>query len=284
MISPTGRAAPLMLDDAAAWDAVRAVRHGAAIPAALENHPLCRMLLPVARPDPLVFAQLGQSLDGRIATLGGGSALINGPCGLDHLHRLRALADAVLVGVGTVCADDCQLTVRRVAGPSPARVVIDPRGRIPVQARALADDGVRRIVIRAEGAPNCGEPGVETVHLRSRGGLIAPADIVAALARRGLRRLLIEGGAATVSAFMSAGALDRLHVVVAPLIVGSGQAGLSLPPICDLDRAARPVTIIHPLADGDVLFDCDMRATAASRSGGGQDERDASPGRLFADG
>ncbi|MFL1875207.1 RibD family protein, partial [Hansschlegelia beijingensis] len=69
------------------------------------------MMLPVARPEALVLAQLGQSLDGRIATLGGGSALINGPCGLDHLHRLRALADAVLVGVGTVCADDCQLTV-----------------------------------------------------------------------------------------------------------------------------------------------------------------------------
>ena len=284
MVSPSGGAVPLPPDDAAAWGAVRAVRQGAVVPASLENHPLCRMMLPVARPETLVLAQLGQSLDGRIATIGGGSALINGPCGLDHLHRLRALADAVLVGVGTVCADDCQLTVRRVEGPSPARVVIDPRGRMPPLPRALRDDGVRRIVIRAEGAPHCAEPGVETVHLRSRGGLIAPADIVAALARRGLRRLLIEGGAATVSAFMSGGALDRLHVVVAPLIVGSGQPGLSLPPICDLDRAARPVTIVHPLADGDVLFDCDMRASAGARCDGGRDERDASPGRLFADG
>ncbi|MFJ5486498.1 dihydrofolate reductase family protein [Hansschlegelia beijingensis] len=103
MISPSGGAAPLPPDDAAAWGAVRAVRQGAVVPASLENHPLCRMMLPVARPDALVLAQLGQSLDGRIATLGGGSALINGPCGLDHLHRLRALADAVLVGVGTVC-------------------------------------------------------------------------------------------------------------------------------------------------------------------------------------
>src|ERR1044071_4782095 len=79
---------------------------------------------------PFVIAQLGQSLDGRIATLSGDSKYINSASALDHLHRLRAQVDAVVVGVGTVVADDPQLTVRRVAGRSPARVVIDPRGRM----------------------------------------------------------------------------------------------------------------------------------------------------------
>ena len=88
---------------------------------------------PIARAPldrPFVVAQLGQSLDGRIATVTGESRYINGSAALDHLHRLRAEVDAVVVGAGTIVADDPLLTVRRVAGKSPARVVIDPSGRI----------------------------------------------------------------------------------------------------------------------------------------------------------
>ncbi|MEL6128139.1 MAG: RibD family protein, partial [Pseudomonadota bacterium] len=89
-------------------------------------------LLPSPRSgEPVVVAQLGQTLDGRIATVTGASKYINGHSALDHLHRLRAHVDAVVVGVGTAIADDPQLTVRRVDGQSPARVVIDPRGRMP---------------------------------------------------------------------------------------------------------------------------------------------------------
>ena len=84
--------------------------------------------------DLVVVGQIGQSIDGRIATVTGHSKYINGPAGLAHLHRLRALVDAVLVGIGTAIADDPQLTVRRVAGPSPARIVLDPRGRLPSDA------------------------------------------------------------------------------------------------------------------------------------------------------
>src|SRR5260370_7506690 len=97
--------------------------------------------------DLLVVGQIGQSLDGRAATATGHSHYINGTEGLDHLHRLRALMDAVVVGVGTAVADDPLLTVRRVAGPHPARVVIDPTGRLPAPARAFRDDGVRRPLI-----------------------------------------------------------------------------------------------------------------------------------------
>src|SRR5216684_260339 len=87
--------------------------------------------------DLVVVGQLGQSLDGRIATTSGHSHYINGPAGLDHLHRLRAVVDAVVIGVGTALADDPQLTVRRVAGPQPARVVIDARGRLSAGAKML---------------------------------------------------------------------------------------------------------------------------------------------------
>src|SRR6476620_532646 len=93
------------------------------------------------RVDELVaVGQIGQSFDGRVATEPGHSHYINGPAGLAHLHRLRALVDAVVVGIGTALADDPQLTVRRGTGPHPARVVIDPAGRLPAGARLLAAD------------------------------------------------------------------------------------------------------------------------------------------------
>src|SRR5215213_9307385 len=113
----------------------------------------------------VVVGQIGQSIDGRIATVTGHSKYINGPAGLAHLHRLRALVDAVLVGIGTAVADDPQLTVRRCAGPSPARIVLDPRGRLPPDAKILGEDGVRRLVITAEGIrPHLGA-GVEIIEI-----------------------------------------------------------------------------------------------------------------------
>src|SRR3954467_15000535 len=166
--------------------------------------------------DLVVVGQIGQSIDGRIATVTGHSKYINGPAGLAHLHRLRALVDAVLVGIGTAVADDPQLTVRRVAGPSPARIVLDPRGRLPPDARVLTAAGARRIVITTAGVRPSLPENVEIAEIPARGGEIAPAAIVAALAERGLRRILIEGGAHTVSRFIAAGCLDRLHVMVAP--------------------------------------------------------------------
>ena len=90
-------------------------------------HPL---MIARHRDQSLCLGQLGQSLDGRIATASGHSHYINGRAALTHLHGLRALVDAVLVGVGTVAADDPRLTVRLVEGPSPARVVIDPGGDV----------------------------------------------------------------------------------------------------------------------------------------------------------
>jgi len=200
-----------------------------------------------------VLGQLGQSLDGRIATATGHSHYINGPEAIEHLHRLRALVDAVVVGIGTVLADDPQLTVRRVSGPNPARVVIDPNGRLPQDARLLAEDGIPVFVVRSEKGPT---PARATpIILPAKEGRLHPTDIVAALAERGFRRLLIEGGAKTLSAFLAAGALDRLHLCVAPLVIGAGPIGLDLPPIDHLHDALRPEVTIHRLG-ADVLFDC----------------------------
>lgn len=210
--------------------------------------------------DLVVVGQIGQSIDGRIATVTGHSKYINGPAGLDHLHRLRALVDAVLVGVGTAVADNPQLTVRRVAGPSPARIVLDPKGRLAPDARVLTEDGVRRLVIVAEGWPGPATPGIEAIALPACAGEIAPAAIVAALAARGFRRILIEGGAHTVSRFIAAGCLDRLHVAVAPIIIGAGPTGVTLKPIARADEALRCSPMQAHVLGEDVLFDCDLSA------------------------
>jgi riboflavin-specific deaminase-like protein len=202
---------------------------------------------------PFVIGQLGQSLDGRIATSTGKSRYIGCPEAIGHLHRVRALVDAVVVGVGTVIADDPQLNTREAEGPSPARVVIDPNFRLPAEAQILGDGG--RPVYAVQADDRAREWGVEPIAVAPRGGTLHPADIVEALGARGFKRILVEGGASTQSAFLGAGVLDRFHLAIAPIVIGSGPIGINLPPIDELGEAMRPVTTTYQLGR-DVLFDC----------------------------
>ncbi len=205
----------------------------------------------------VVIGQLGQSLDGRIATPTGASKYINGDEALRHLHRLRAAVDAVVIGVGTALADDPRLTTRHVAGPNPARVVIDPSGRMPADRALLRDAAAPVICVTRQGIATA--RGTQGLALDCDGdGLIAPAAIVAALAARGLRRLLVEGGAETLARFLDAGAVDELHLMVAPIVLGSGKTGLNLAPIASLDQAMRPLVRTMHFRDGDLLCICDL--------------------------
>lgn len=233
-------------------------------PSALLPEPWADLFGPLRGADgTVVIGQIGQSLDGRIATENGHSHYINGPAGILHLHRLRSLVDAVVIGVGTAIADDPQLTVRHCEGPQPARVVLDPKGRLGPGAKLFGGGGdVRRILVTA--ADTVCEPpeGIELIALPASQGRIAPQDVLDALAARGLHRLLIEGGAETVSRFLAAGCLDRLHVMVAPMILGSGRPGFVLPAIERCDQALRPPMRTFALGD-DTLFDVDLSAQRA---------------------
>jgi diaminohydroxyphosphoribosylaminopyrimidine deaminase/5-amino-6-(5-phosphoribosylamino)uracil reductase len=247
---------PLLLQRAAGQDIVRPVDMN-------DGGAFWNLYAPIADGNsrrPFVVAQLGQSLDGRIATPTGCSRYINGPEALRHLHRLRALVDVVVVGIGTVIADDPQLNVRLTEGRHPARVVIDPNGRLPPDARMLADDGCPVFVIQTSECPR--PSSVSPIVIETGEGQLDPHAIIGALAARGYRRILIEGGAATVSAFLAAGAVDRLHLSIAPIVIGSGPSGISLPPIDQLDAAMRPHTTVHHLGK-DVLFDCVFQTSRA---------------------
>jgi diaminohydroxyphosphoribosylaminopyrimidine deaminase / 5-amino-6-(5-phosphoribosylamino)uracil reductase len=211
-------------------------------------------------PRPFIVAQLGLSLDGRIATQSGDSRGLGGAPSLDHLHRLRAAVDGVLVGIGTVRADNPQLNVRLCAGASPARIVLDARGALGAQTRCLAgDDGARRIVVRGAGVAGMTLPeGVEVLELPAPQGRFDLEAVMQALSRLGMRSLLIEGGACIISRALDLGLVDRLHLMISPVILGSGRAGLDLAPIDLISQARRPRTELIPLGEGDVLFDCDM--------------------------
>ena len=199
------------------------------------------------------FAQVGQSLDGRIATEAGDAQDISGDEGLAHLHRCRAMADGVMVGVCTAIHDDPRLTVRMARGESPARIVIDPDGRMSNDLKILQNDGARRIVIQSCDTPR--PRGVEVVQIAKRDGRISPADIRAALSEHGLKRVLVEGGSVTIQHFLEAGLLHRLHVAVAPLIIGAGPSGLRTNPVATLAEALRPETHIYGFSR-EVVFDC----------------------------
>lgn len=232
-------------------------------PASGAARDLLDLYLPLLLDPRPVVGQIGQSLDGRIATENGHSHYVTGPADLRRLHRLRALADAVVVGAGTIAADDPRLTVREVEGENPVRVVLDPNGRLGTDRAVFRDGAARTVVVRRAPAGRDGAgPGPDVLELPADAAAgdssIAPAAIVAALRAQGLVRILVEGGGVTVSRFLAAGVLTRLHVTVAPLLIGSGRHALDLPPVASLDRALRPPCRRFPLGD-DVLFDLDLR-------------------------
>lgn len=249
------------------WDRILSVRSGHACACCGRFSQAERAALdlygPVARRDlgPVTVAQIGQSLDGRVATASGDARDVSGPDGLAHLHRLRALADGVVIGVRTALHDHPRLTVRLCSGHDPARIVIDPRGRLPDGAQVLAPNGARRIVVQGVDRPR--PRGVEVLRLNARNGRLAPAEILEGLRGMGLGSLLIEGGGLTITGFLEAGLLDRLQVSIAPLIIGAGPQGLtSRTPVERLRDALRPDTRVFGLGS-DIVFDCGLGELAS---------------------
>lgn len=264
------------ITDTEAWSLILTANSGGgalARPAGEALSPGAVTLLEIFEPlvlarGPLAIGQLGQSLDGRIATESGASHYINGEAARVHLHRLRAIVDAVLIGVGTLNADDPQLTVRHVEGPDPVRVVLDPEGRANPRSRVFHDGKAPVLHVRRSGSRGIDAlpgSGVSTLVLPGDAEFgLHPVALLEALAARGLARVLVEGGGLTVSRFLQAGALQRLHLMVAPMLIGSGRPGICLPPILALDAALRPPCRVFACGE-DSLFDLALGNSAGPR-------------------
>tara|TARA_B100000029_G_scaffold175759_1_gene173019 strand:- start:11223 stop:12056 length:834 start_codon:yes stop_codon:yes gene_type:complete len=204
----------------------------------------------------IVTAHLGQSMDGFIATTNGQSHYINGQKNIVHLHRMRALTDAVLVGSNTVRNDNPQLTTRLVDGPNPVRVVIDPNLRLSSKHHIFAQPDAPTLVLCGEDIGNKDRhsaPHVEILPLPMADGKMRPSDCCQILTSRGLKNLLIEGGGKTVSQFVNAGTVHYLQIALAPIFLGEGKRGLQIPEISGPNAASRLKTLKYHMGD-DVLY------------------------------
>ncbi|HLS49859.1 MAG TPA: GTP cyclohydrolase II RibA, partial [Actinomycetaceae bacterium] len=215
---------------------------------------------------PVVLAQLGQSLDGFIAPRSGVSTQLTGPEDHEHLHRMRALVDCVVIGAATAIADDPRLTTRLVPGDNPVRVVLDPAARVQPTSRLMSDGEAPTLWCVGTDAPTIAPPADHVTILRlatDNRGRFSPGQVRAALRKRGYHRQLIEGGGRLVSAFLAAGELDRLYLTTAPILIGDGVAGISFHGDAHLAGALRAPTRRFQLG-ADVCTELTFTPLAAS--------------------
>jgi len=238
------------------------------LPASDPRRALIDLYLPICSATnarPITVGHLGQSLDGFIATHAGESQYVTGEENIKHLHRMRALCDAVVVGAGTVAADDPQLTTRHVSGPSPVRVVLDPTRRLADHYRVFNDDSADTLYVCArslarEGETHFGRASVVAVDDRGDGLDVSAVQRV--LRARGCHRIFVEGGGVTVSMFLEADLLDRLHIAIAPLLIGDGRPAIRLSPKIALSDCHRPRYRVFRMG-ADILFDCELGSDAS---------------------
>lgn len=178
---------------------------------------------------PAVWVNCAASLDGRLAYAGGKQASLSSPEDRVRVQRLRANADAILVGVGTVVKDDPSLRVHwdllgEAARKNPTRVVLDATGRTPEGARVL-DGSAPTIIVTTERSTRRFPPAVHTVVAgRER---IDIGELFPMLYEQGIRRLMVEGGAEVLSSVLRSGLFDRCTVYYAPVVIG----GTTAPPV-----------------------------------------------------
>lgn len=198
----------------------------------------CRML--TGRPHTTL--KIAQSLDGYAAPRAGSSQWITGEASRKRVHAMRAEADAVLTGTGTVLADDPSLTVRHVEGPNPLRLVLDRRGVLPVSARVLSDGG-RTTVIRG--------PVVDDRIDLCAALTALPAEIL---------YLMVESGPRLSSFMLSRGLVDELHVFTAPVLLGGGRRSFDDPARETLADALRATAVDYERVGQDMLTRITIKA------------------------
>jgi diaminohydroxyphosphoribosylaminopyrimidine deaminase/5-amino-6-(5-phosphoribosylamino)uracil reductase len=212
---------------------------------------------------PFVTLKYAQTLDGRMATATGDSQWISGPDSLRLAHELRAEHDAILVGIGTVLADDPQLTVRLVSGSDPLRVIVDSRLRTPLAARVLAEEAARHTLIATTAlADSTRRQEIERLGARvvtlptyADSSQLDLAVLLAELKARGINSVLVEGGPVIITSLLKQRLVDRLIVAIAPKLIGSGKEAVGDLGIRRLADALAFETFSTRRLGDDIIFD-----------------------------
>lgn len=177
-----------------------------------------------------VVLNMAASLDGRVAGPGGDPVQLSGPEDHERVHRLRAASDAIVVGIDTVISDDPRLTARTEPRPAreeqPLRVVVDSRLRIPPKARVLDGKADTLVLTTEQGdsRADADELAGAEMHAAGGGDTVDLAAGFAALEQRGIEQVLIEGGPTLAASALAAGLVDRLHLYLAPRVLGEGPS------------------------------------------------------------
>ena len=215
---------------------------------------------------PFITLSYAQSLDGSITATAGQPLALSGPEAMKLTHELRAGHDAILVGIGTVLADNPRLTVRLASGPNPQPVVLDSRLRLPFTANLLGHpkppiiastdraSAERQAALESKGARVIRFPANE-------GGRVHLPALLEWLAQNGIKSVMVEGGSAVITSFLSAHLVDRVIVTIAPRFVGGLHAVTAR---CDLPlRNAR-----YRVLGADVIVEADTTAASLRQAQG----------------
>ena len=194
------------------------------------------ILIPIIRKKKkLTIAQLGQSIDGRIALNNGNSHYINNKKGIHYLHCLRSISDAIIVGSNTIKKDNPLLTTRKVKGKNPKRIIIDGSLSLTNKYKVF-NDGYENIIFTKSKKNKILNNSI-IIRLDKKN---FTKNIVNQVKKLGYNFVLIEGGSKTISEFLNNEYIDLLQFIIAPIIIGSGINSLNLKEIKSLNKALRP--------------------------------------------
>ena len=197
---------------------------------------ILNILLPILRKNKkLVIAQIGQSIDGRIALNNGNSHYINNPKSIIYLHCLRSISDAIIVGSNTIKKDDPLLTTRKIKGTNPKRIIID--GSLSLNNKyKIFNDGNENIIF-TKSNKNIRLNNSTIIRLKEKN---FTKNFITQIKKLKYNNILVEGGSKTISELINNKYIDILQFMIAPILIGSGINSLNLKEISNLNKAIRP--------------------------------------------
>ena len=197
---------------------------------------ILNILLPILRKNKkLVIAQIGQSIDGRIALNNGNSHYINNPKSIIYLHCLRSISDAIIVGSNTIKKDDPLLTTRKIKGTNPKRIIID--GSLSLNNKyKIFNDGNENIIF-TKSNKNIRLNNSTIIRLKEKN---FTKNFITQIKKLKYKNILVEGGSKTISELINNKYIDILQFMIAPILIGSGVNSLNLKEISNLNKAIRP--------------------------------------------